>query len=277
MKYGFCAEPHKPEDWFLGSKKATKRFGPGELMPDGHGWEDHLPRKEMQRDNGVETMACTVYAPLNCLETLADYHGFDDFPSNCSERFNAILAGVSRNGNPPYTSAESIRRSGVIPSERLPFDDSIDAFEKFYSPKPMRSEFLTEGLSILKKYVIGNEWVFNPFGLNFGKDKKELLKIALGRGTVAVSVYAWRERDGLYFKERQWTDNHIVQLVDYREGRYWKVYDTYEKTLKKLEWEYPFENAILFFLDKRLPASAIQQMIKNLYAEIARLTRMLLP
>lgn len=275
MIYGLLPEKIEPDHWVLGSGKATERFGPGELMPEGHGWKKYLPKKEMQRKNGVETYACTVFAAHNCWETLANYHGYTDFPHNCSDRFGGIVANVGPEGNPPHVTCEAIRDAGVIPEDMLPFDSTVDSRKKFYSPNPPTRDMTEAGLAMLKKFVFGHEWVINEWS-GLVPDRPTALIEALGRGTVAVSVRAWHEgTDGLYYKSPGEFDNHFVQLVDYREGKYWLVYDTYERVFKKLTWDYKFQMAKLFFLDRRVPESTIQKMIRDLYAEIARLLKQL--
>lgn len=80
------------------------------------------------------------------------------------------------------------------------------------------------------------------------KQKQELLKQALSRGTVAVSVNAWNLEGGYYVKRGE--DNHWVQLVDYEEGKWWLIYDHYEPVLKKVAWDTDFYSAKLYFLTK---------------------------
>lgn len=246
--HGFKFEPTGPDQWHIGEGKATERFGARPLMLNGHGWGKYLPKSERQSNPRLETMACTIYASLTALETLANRLGYKDFPQNCSERFSAILAGISTDGNPPHTSCEAIRKWGVIIEKILPFSQEIYDWAQYYSPVPMDENFIRLGQNILKKYVIGHEYVFN--GSSGMKPKADRLIEALARGTVCVSVHAWKEKNGLYYKDKGDYDNHWVMLADYKEGDYWIIQDTYSPFQKRVAWDTDFQTAKLFFLKK---------------------------
>lgn len=81
------------------------------------------------------------------------------------------------------------------------------------------------------------------------KEKQKALISALARGTVCVSVHAWKKNEhGNYYKDPQDGDNHWVQLVDYKMGDYWIIRDTYAPFEKRVEWDTNFQSAKLFFL-----------------------------
>jgi len=266
MNHGFLPDIIQEDHYVLGSGMASKRFGAAALMPDGHGWGKYKPEKELQNKNGVETLACTVYGSLNAWETLANYYDLHDFPKDCSERFNAILAGITRSGGSPHRSCESIRESGVIPEQTLPFDGTIYSWDYYYSPKPMDPALASLGKRILRKYVFGHEWVW-PDGT---VDRPTRLKSALSRGPVCVSMHAWKEKNGMYYKDKGDADNHWLQLLDYKEGKYWLVYDHYEKDEKKITWDTEFECAKLYFL-----AIKEETMIEKLQRQVIELLQKL--
>ena len=273
--HGFIYEPTGPKDYYLGSGRATKRFGAVALVPDGQ-WLKWVPKAERQR-KGLETMACTIYHSLNALETLARYYGYKDFPQNCSERYSAIIADVTPEGNSPHKSCEAIRLFGVIPESKLPFTDEMYDWSQYYSPKPMTEDYITLGQSILRKYILGHEYVFNG---NSARPKTELLKEALTRGTVCVSVYAWKEKNGIYYKETEY-DNHWVHLVGYKDGEYWLVRDSYAPFDKKIAWNTDFLTSKLYFMkpnyDGILPQerdtliSLIKRLIDALWKQLGGL------
>ncbi len=257
--HGFVYEPTQEDHWIMGSGKATKRFGGSALMPDGHGWQAYKPVSELQRRQGFETMACTVFGSLNAWETLAKFLGFNDFPSNCSDRFNAILAGITPQGGSPQQSAESIRKYGVIPEEVLPFSNDIHDWSGYYSPYPMDPAMITLGKSITNKFTLGHEYVFN----GIASDKPTLLKKALERGPVCVSIYAWKmNQEGLYFKEATDIDQHWVELLDYEEGKHWVIFDQYDPFIKFVAWNTDFMTAKVYFLSRFNPNDNLITLLK---------------
>lgn len=272
--HGFKFKPTEEGEWHVGSGLARERFGGiQELMPNGHGWKKYVPEGEKQ-NNGLETMACTIFGSLNALETLANYHGMKDFPKDCSERFSAILAKITPTGADPQTSCEAIRRWGVIPEGVLPFNEDIKTWPNFYHPDPMEEAFIKLGQDLLKKYVIGHEYVFN--GGTGITPKADRLISALSRGTVCVSVCAWKERNGLYYKNPQDYDNHWVHLVDYKMGDYWVIRDSYSPFTKKIEWDTNFQTAKLYFLSANESGRTPNQgdFIIKLLMEIIRLLKL---
>lgn len=248
---GFVYQPTKPEHWIMGSGKATQRFGGGSLNPGGN-WEEWLPNPDAQSKNGFEPMDCTIAGALNAYETLARFHGFKDFPRKCSRRFSAKMAGISTMGGNPHDSAESIRKSGVVSEEQWPFSSDINTWDEFYSAIPsMVIEIAKKSLDL---FVFGHEYVFNGFALN----KPALIKQALERGPVCVSVFGWRRGpDDIYFKEAGDQDQHWTEMsgsiVGYLENEYWNVLDTYPPFLKKVRWDTDFQTAEVYFLGRREP------------------------
>lgn len=261
--YGFTFEPHDPAvDWWFGSGKATQRFGASALMKGGHGWGRYLPSGEKQARGNLETMACTIYHSLDAWETLAQFLGFSDFPKNCSERFSAIIAEISSTGGSPQRSCEAIRRFGVIREDDLPFDATIQTWADYYSPNPMTQKLLDLGKQMLSKFVFGHEYIFNgPMPL---AQKQANLIAALERGTVCVSMYAWRQRGSRYYKLPNDRDQHWIQLVDFKEGEYWIIRDSYTPFDKRIEWDTDFESAKLYFLDRRTDVmNPLQKMLAS--------------
>lgn len=241
---GFIFEPTQEGEWQLGSGLATERFGAATINPSGQ-WGKWVPKAEKQRRK-LETMACTVYHSLNAWETLANFYGYKDFPQNCSERYSAVLAEVTPEGNPPHKSCEAVRKFGVVNETALPFTDDIYDWAQYYSPNPMLEEYVKLGQTILRKYSLGHEYVFNG-GVGL-KSKADLLKEALTRGTVCVSVYAWKQKNGLYYKDENDGDTHWTHLIGYEDGKYWLVRDSYEPFDKKLAWDTNFQTAKLYFM-----------------------------
>lgn len=267
--HGFLYEPTAPEHWVMGQGKARARFGATALMPGGHGWQRFKPAYELQNKNNFESMACTVFGTLNAYETLAKFLGFQDFPSNCSDRFNAILAGITPQGGSPQVSAESIRKYGTVPETVLPFSDNIYDWNQFYSPYPMDPALISLGQKITDKFDLGHEYVFNGFAAN----KPDLLKKALERGPVCVSVFAWKQNaDGLYYKDAGDIDQHWVLLLDYEEGKHWLILDQYSPYLKHVKWGTAFMTAKVYFLSRVDPnRNVLLTKLRDLYTQVRNL------
>lgn len=256
--HGFIRDELQPEHYMFGGYS----YIDGDiLLPGGHGWLPYKQVNEHQSHIGLETMNCTNYGTLQALGSLAAFKRFQDFPLNSSERYSGVLTGTSRSGNSPHTVIEIIRKSaGVVPDAVLPFSDNIITWDQYYSPNPMDVPTLTLGASILDKFTIGHEWVFNEDGTN---DKTLRLKNALQYGPVCVSVYAWRVNpDGFFYKLPTDIDQHWVQVLDFKEGEYWLIFDHYDAFEKKLVWDYPFESAKVYYLDrKETQLSKLQQLL----------------
>lgn len=253
---GFIPDKQEDHHWWMGSGRATRNFGNTELMSLGHGWKPYLPKKEIQKKGKLETSFCTIFGTANAYETLSKFKGFD-LPKNFSERYNGVIAQITPTGGSPHQAGESFRLFGVIADELLPFSDKLKSWEEYASPNPMLEEFITLGQENLRKYRFGHEFIhYQEKDFTPGK-----IIAGLGRGPVCASVSAWREKDGLYRKFAP--DGHWVQVVDYKEGEYWELFDSYEPVLKRYEWDAKFEQAKLYFLDEN-PSKALPHEIDYL-------------
>lgn len=267
LGHGFIFEPTIEGHWTLGSGKATERFGGASLIPGGQ-WLKYRPSNERQSNSHFEPMDCTVAGALNAYETLAKALGFKDFPSNCAERFNAILAGITPTGGSPHASAEAIRKGGVVIEPALPFSEEIYDWDQFYSG--MTPELLALGKQITDKFVLGHEWVWNGFSM----DKPAALKKALERGPVCVSVFAWKQNDdGLYYKDPGDQDQHWVQIVGYEDGKYWIAFDTYAPFIKHIAWGTDFLSSKVYFLSRRTSDVDILTKIRDLCIQVVGLLK----
>jgi hypothetical protein len=241
-KYGLLFDTIKPEDYYLGGGF----IGTEEIQPNGQ-WDGFLPPEEIQNTNEVETMACTIFGTINCLEILFNkmFHKEKDF----AERFNGILANISQTGGSPHTAGESIRKFGLIDQTLLPFDETIKSWEDFYSPKPMTQHLLRKGKEFLKYFEIKHEWVFT----NGTKEEKvKLIKEALKRSPVGLSVFAWScDDEGVY--QQVGSDNHWCCCYGYRDDiRAWKIFDSYTNSYKLYSFDADIAMAKLYWLTKKV-------------------------
>lgn len=205
--YGLIIDKQKPEDYIFGASPLTPEI----LQEDGN-WEPFLPYKEIQNLNGVEPFACVSFTILNCLEILIKRKYGED--KNFSDRFLAAISGTGAGGNSPNVVAEFLRKLGVVPQEVWPFDETIKSFEEFYAPIP--DEIYNLAKEFLDEYEFRYEFVSN--------DK---ISEALKSSPLLVSVSAWFEKDGKYFKPDEIPENHATTLVAIKEGEYKRVFDSY--------------------------------------------------
>lgn len=246
--HGFRPEDIVPEDHYVLGGYSKLGDAPV-ILPSGD-WTPFKAVNELQNKNGLETFNCSNYGTNQALAALAKFHGFPGFPLNCSERYTGVLTGTTDGGNSPHKVIELIRTEvGEIPEEDLPFDASIDLWEEYYSPNPMDPALAAKGKALLERFAIGHEWVFLLTGTP--EQKHAQLELALTKGSVCVSVLAWKSRDGLYFKEVGEGDNHWVQLLRRNKSGTWTVFDHYDKFEKELEAGYDFGFAKVYYLSQK--------------------------
>lgn len=234
--YGFSSDIVQLED------KQYRAFGNSMLdnniiQSDGD-WTNYLPTYEPQFNTKYDTFGCTVFGSLNSIETLMKkIYGGDH---NYSDRFVYILSKIRPPGGDPHKVADNIRKAGLINQEELPFTET---FEEFIQPDPLTQELVDKALKFIDDKDIGHEWIFtnNPNK----KDRIELLKHYLQRGTVCVSVTAWYEDNGVY-KDLGQSNTHWCQLVrlDEIDGEVYPViFDSYDFSIKKLHPDHHIEMA----------------------------------
>lgn len=255
INHGFIPDVKKPEDYIFGSSILPSDI----LQPDGQ-WDAYLPKEETQISLYFETYNCTGFGTLNCLEIL--YKRLFGQEINYSDRYTAICAGTDPivvRGNSPQAVIQDIRNvSGVIDEELLPFDPRAQGtVEEYYSPKPMDESLLNKGKVWLSWFSVFHEWVDgNP----------EAMKEALKVSPLGVAVYAWTQEGDYYV--RRGADTHWTVIYGYEDGKYWKCFDSYDNTHKKLAWDFGFEFVKRYHIQKNLTpkqVSIIQKIIALYY------------
>lgn len=243
--YGFLPIEITPDQYIFGSDQIKGEV----LVPDGQ-WFGYLPDIEVQRQFGLETMNCTVYGTLNCIEIL--FKRVYNVEVNHSERFVGIHSGTTPSGNNPHEVGETIRKkAGCVEDMLLPFSESIDTWEKYYGPNPLPKQLNNLGKEWIKAWDFKHDWVRTP-GQTLSP---ELLMEALTYSPLGVSVDAWNQNGEIYFKEKGGVDNHWTTLYGYLEGQYWLIFDSYDSTHKKLAWDYDFQFVKRYTLTKKQPTT----------------------
>ncbi len=252
---GFLAPIIAPEDYIFGGYTKIQ----GNIVAPDRDWSVWLPPEEAQSRPGLETMNCTGYNTNSALEALM--RRMFNIDVDFSDRFTAVMAGTTPNGNSPQAVIESIRHNGLIPESMMPFDDSIQTVEQYYAAVTTAQE--AAGRAWLDKRMVGHEWVFTDGLL---KDKQERMQDALLYSPLGVSVLAWERDDKtlLYTKQPGEADNHWTVVYGCEPGSHWKVFDSYDSYRKELAWDYNFGFAKRYHIEEKLA----QSWLAKLFAEI---------
>lgn len=259
-----------PEAWRLGSGKATQRFGGGEINPSG----DWTPYKLADEHQAIkfkfDTQGCAVFGSLKAWAMLARFHGFTDFPLDMSERYSGAHAGTDENGTDPYDVAEITRtKAGAVPQVIMPWTPDILTMEEYYDYE-MALGNLPLGRKLLDRYELGYEWLFAWGNSLSPEEKHERIRTGLKRGTVCVSVKAWRRDGKRYTKKRGEKDTHWTTALRFN-GPNLRIHDTYEPFEKELEALYDCNVAMVFFLKRKTETNRnFWSWIWDAFANLAR-------
>lgn len=206
-------------------------------------WDGYLPEVEYQKDykTGFDSFSCVTFSALNTIEMIFLQRGER---KNFADRFTAIDSGTMPDrGNSLRNVAESIRKTGVVDQAVYPFvGTEKEYFQKI--PQEVRD----------KAYKIPVSWEWGHTGENltkWRKDPQSVLCELLQYAPVQVTVWAYTKNivDGIYQPHGVKDENHAVTLFGYEEGKYFKVFDHYAQSIKKLHWNYGLETPLLFTLD----------------------------
>ena len=250
--YGFRPDIENPDDYILGGSSPL----PLEVLQASGDWTPHLPLKEFQNLNAIEPYACVAFTILNCVEILIKRKYGED--TNWSDRFLAAISGTKEGGNSPNVVCEFLRKVGVVPQEVWPFDSSITSFEKFYEPIP-------EAVKELAK-EFNEKWIFK-----YENVPLHLIDVALTYSPLLVSVPAWFEKDGYYYRPDGMQDNHATTYI--KKGfEYRLVFDSYDSELKRVHVSVNPQTIKRFWIEKRTnnlkQQISILQQIAALYQRI---------
>lgn len=220
----------------------------GPILREDGDWRDFLPPNEDQRQNGVESSACYVEAQQASIATIQE-ETFEVKDQNYSARFNALLSNGTDVGGDPIKGAMSIKKDGLISDELMTFKD-ISSWAEYHS---------WEGVSEVECKQKGKEWL-DKWALNYKivaereepiETKYISLKEALKRSPVPISVCAWYERNGQYYKPLGKRDNHLTLAIYVDEKDRIHIRDTYAPYLKILEPKTNFDFAMAWTVEKK--------------------------
>lgn len=219
-QYGFIPQELDPKDWVFGSITAMPKTI---NRPDGQ-WDDFLPELEIQRFSWGDTMGCVSYSLLNCLETLQKFRGET---VNYSDRFLAKLSGTTSVGNSMRRVAETVRLEGVVDESEYP-STGTSSREEYYQELPQ--ELLGEALAWTQTNTLQYEYV--------PAHNQDLICESLQYSPLQIAMYAYGPLvDGVHQNTGK-TSNHCVEMYGYEYGKYFKIYDHYQRKFKKIAWDY---------------------------------------
>ena len=233
--YGFIPPYIQEQEHVLGANTVL----PDEnLQWDGQ-WGAFLPLYEPQAEK-YETWGCTIWGSENQVETY--FKRRFGFEPNYDEGFIYNLAEVGEPGANPQDIYEIERKNGFINNRPIP-----DSYEEF-SKRPVSDNFIAEGKKWLAEYKLRHSWIFYPTA-TLAYKQEQLIK-NLVHSPIGVSVVAWRERNEKYWKNIGEPDTHWCLCIGYVLGEYWLIFDSYDHSIKKLEWGYDFGYAKRIYVEQ---------------------------
>lgn len=261
--YGYIAPVQKPEDYVFGASTL-----PQDILQTNGSWIDYLPEAESQLKT-TETWNCTAFGTLACFEIL--FRRLFKEKIEFSDRFTGIRAGTQPPGNDPLTVGKAVYKGATIPEALLPFTLDIQSSAEYYSYKGGDEKVcVAKGQEYEETYNMNYEIV--------GTNTKSIIE-ALKTSPLGVSVRAWYKNDkGLYVKEVGEQDTHWTALVDYKEGEYWVVYDSYLQDgspIKKLAWDYPFGFILRYSLSLKPEAKKKVTLWQSLLKDFQRVLELI--
>lgn len=233
IESGYIFKEHKPEHKKFGS---ANQIGGAIVLPGGH-WAPYLPISDQQQNIGVEPEDCTSEGTLDALQTLARFV-FND-STEWSKRYLAWASGTTATGNDPMTVLESLQAKGTVPETDWPNTAALTTWSYFYTTPPPSIQ--TKADEYIAQYAPDGEWV--------DTDVNSLMA-ALEYSPLGVAGYAWQTdpATGYYITPPGAAPCHWFALVDYVENEYWVAFDSYQQDIKKLAWNYTFNEAMRYGL-----------------------------
>jgi len=231
-------------------KKTDRTFGVslGEIIRENGDWRDYLPPLELQNQRGVESSACYIEASQHAIAVIQEEQ-FNLPDQNYSARFNALLSNGTANGGDPIAGGKSMKYDGLISDDLMSFKD-IDSWTEYHSWEGVDEKSLRQkGKEFLDK------WSLN-FKILSEKDtplktKYLDLREALKRSPVPLSVCAWYEANGEYYKPQGKRDNHFVLALYVDEKDRIHILDTYSPFIKVLSPKTNFEFALVWVVERK--------------------------
>jgi hypothetical protein len=238
----------------------------GNIIRENGDWRDYLPPDELQNQNGVESSGCYVEAQQATIATIQEEQ-FNLPDQNYSARLNTLLSNGTESGGDPIAGAKSIKYDGLVFEEDMPFKD-ISNWSEYHSWKGVdENKIRAKAKEFLEKWSLNFKiLVERDIPL---KTKYQDLREGLKRSPVDISVCAWYEANGEYYKPQGKRDNHFVEAVYVDDKDRIYIRDTYYPHLKILAPKTNFEFALTWVVEKR-PYEQKVNLLKQLIALLGK-------
>src|SRR5665213_577681 len=236
-RFGYIEPVIKPTDYIHGDGM----LGTVALQPDGQ-WDDYLPTDNGELQNiKFETYSCGSQGTLHAEETLEN----KEFGTAniYAVRMLAEVSGTGpAQGADPNVVAEKLRTGGCVLETDYPFD--APDYQTFYQPVPQNILQLAKAQFV--DIAFGHSWLADT--------TPTTMKGGLTFSPLGASVWAWGIPDvnGIYHRPPGAADCHWVTIYGYVDGQYWKCFDSYDQTHKKLAWDYGFGYAKRYTINKKV-------------------------
>ncbi len=245
----FITSQPQGKDLVFGAKR---RLG-GLPINQGGQWDAFLPIGDPPQNLGFSDPECCASAgTLHAIEMLLAKKGITEL---LSYRFLAKVSGTTTGGNDPHLVAESLRTGGIVDFKDYPYTADMNTWEKFYAD--IANNLISLARIFKATYMFGHEYVAGD---------AISMKAALEFSPLGVAVWAWDapDMDGLYRRSQPY-DDHWVVIYGYEEGKFWKCFDSYDKSTKKLSWNFGFRIVKRYTLEKNVVDERWQAFFVNFF------------
>jgi len=230
-------------DWIFGALSQPCLASIPELQR-----ERYLPLGRIQRGKD-DYQSCASIGPVNILETkfnylidkgliskenikwLKDKGYITEYGVIFSDRFVAINAKTTRQGNSMIAPLQAIHKQGLIPESLLPTRNDM-TWDEYHNPLDITTEMFELGLEFLERFLI-----------NYERVDKSQFKEAQEDDLINLGGWAWGfpNKDGIYERREGAIPNHV--FVGVRPDIF--IYDSYVDThdsdyIKHLASDYEF-------------------------------------
>lgn len=238
--HGFIQDEVVPEDFQFGGERSIEtKFGALPLQPNGD-WREYLFDSIYSHQAPFfETNSCVSHGTANALELLR--RRLFEYDQDLSDRFIAKGSGTDPlRGNTPKTVAEFVRKNFTVwESEWATLD--AKTVDEFYADIPQNLKTLA--------IARGAEW---DFGYEYVPLTLTALREALKYSPVGISVPAWFEKNGEYYRPDGVNDSHWVCLMHIDEGGKMYILDSYDPTVKVMSAGFMPQVAMKYHLNRQI-------------------------
>jgi hypothetical protein len=238
--YGFIKDEIVPEDFHFGGERSIKNKFGALLLQTNIDWREFLFNGIYSHQApGFETNSCVSHGTANALELLRRrQYGYDQ---DLSDRFIAKGSGTDPSrGNTPKTVAEFVRKNFTVFEQEWATLDATSV-EDFYRDIPQNLKTLATAR--------GAEW---DFAYEYVPLTLTALREALKYSPLGISVPAWFQKDGEYYRPDGVPDSHWVCLMHIDDLGRMYILDSYDPTTKIMSAGFMPQVAMKYHLNRQV-------------------------